>query len=172
MAQSLAYIIKKYKRFKKRYPDSWIAHCQSQQTLPLAIHVASLSQNAAGQKHPHQYRLRKNDLKAFERQLLQSMVVINKAQNFDSLHTIVKQNAPKGIGPLAIYDTAVRIGAFLNLSPDHIYLHAGTREGAKKLIPNLTENTIDKNHLPAPLRNSNLNCYELEDLLCIYKDEF
>ena len=40
----------------------------------------------------------------------------------------------KGIGELTIYDTALRIGFYLDIYPDKVYLHAGTREGAKRLI--------------------------------------
>ena len=32
-----------------------------------------------------------------------------------------------------VYDTAVRIGAYLNLEPEEVYLHAGTKKGAAAL---------------------------------------
>ena len=34
---------------------------------------------------------------------------------------------------LTVYDTALRIGAHLDIMPDRIYLHAGVKEGAKAL---------------------------------------
>jgi hypothetical protein len=172
MSQRITGIIRQYKRWKNQNPDSWVAHCRAQRTLQGAIHSATLSENAAGQKHPHQYRLKRTDLENFEANLLQNKSAIQTSADFDSLHTIVKESACKGIGELTIYDTAVRLGAFLNLYPDRIYLHAGTRVGANKLVPNLTGAAINKSQLPVPLRNSDLNCYELEDLLCVYKDQF
>jgi hypothetical protein len=36
-----------------------------------------------------------------------------------------------GIGTLTASDTALRIGGFLKLQPDRVYLHAGTKDGAK-----------------------------------------
>ncbi|MEK7411500.1 MAG: hypothetical protein AAB327_09000, partial [Actinomycetota bacterium] len=38
------------------------------------------------------------------------------------------------LGPLYVYDTALRIGAKKGQMPKVVYLHAGTREGAKKLV--------------------------------------
>lgn len=38
-----------------------------------------------------------------------------------------------GLGELYVYDTTLRIGAKLNLFPDKVYLHAGTRLGATAL---------------------------------------
>ena len=39
------------------------------------------------------------------------------------------------IGDLTVYDISTRIGAFLKLEPNRIYLHAGTRIGARALLP-------------------------------------
>ena len=51
------------------------------------------------------------------------------------MHDIVSDVAADfhGIGSLTVYDTATRIGAFLKLEPDRVYLHAGTRDGARAL---------------------------------------
>jgi hypothetical protein len=38
-----------------------------------------------------------------------------------------------GFGKLAVYDTACRIGVYLGLSPEVVYLHAGTTESAKPI---------------------------------------
>lgn len=163
-------IIRQYRIFKGQNPDTWIQHCQNQNNLVDAIHFAALSINMNGKKHPHQYRLQRRHLRSLERNLLRSQIQISNAQDFDMLYRIVEGCRTKGIGDLAIYDTAVRIGAYLGLIPRRIYLHAGTKVGAKKLIGNITSNTLTKNQLPEPFRSSNLSCYELEDLLCIYKN--
>ena len=36
-------------------------------------------------------------------------------------------------GKLAVYDTACRLGVYLKLAPEVVYLHAGTAKGAKAL---------------------------------------
>jgi hypothetical protein len=74
-----------------------------------------------------------------------------------------------GIGELTVYDTAVRIGARFQLEPDRVYLHAGTRDGAKALLDvDGPREAIERDELPAQLRV--LSPREIEDLLCIYKD--
>jgi len=170
--QKLNDIIQQYVRFKRRNPDEWIQHSKKQKHLRDAIQGAALSINGQGEKHPHQYRLQKKNMQAFANNLINLERDIQNIQDFDGLIKIVESAAPNGIGELMIYDTAVRIGAFLGLSPSKVYLHAGTRKGLNKLVKNFKGDTIEKNQLPKPFKNSNLNCFELEDLLCIYKDQF
>ena len=101
--------------------------------------------------------------------VLKNINNIRNAADFNSLHNAVQNFRVPGIGELAIYDTAVGIGAFLNLQPTIIYLHAGAKVGLEKLLGPYNQTTINKNQLPADFANSNLTCYELEDMLCIYK---
>jgi hypothetical protein len=72
-----------------------------------------------------------------------------------------------GIGELTVYDTALRIGAHFGLEPERVYVHAGTREGARALGFENRRTTIDMNELPEPLQR--LSAREAEDMLCIYK---
>jgi hypothetical protein len=60
---------------------------------------------------------------------------IGTANSFADLIGIVASIAEgvSGLGELYIYDTALRIGAKSGLEPDMVYLHAGTRKGAKAL---------------------------------------
>jgi hypothetical protein len=53
---------------------------------------------------------------------------LKKAKSFAELHHIVaKEIGPiRGIGDLAVYDIAHRIGAYLGREPEAVYLHAGT----------------------------------------------
>ena len=71
----------------------------------------------------------------------------------------------RGIGELAVYDIACRIGAFLGFRPDRVYLHAGTREGARAL--GLRGASVRKIDLPGAF--GCLSPAEIEDCLCIYK---
>jgi len=79
----------------------------------------------------------------------------------------------KGVGELTIYDTANRIGAHLGLKPEHIYLHAGTKKGAEKLLGHrIKAKHINAHDLPPAFQNKALSNAALEDILCIYKDQF
>jgi hypothetical protein len=73
-----------------------------------------------------------------------------------------------GIGELTIYDTAHRIGAYLRLAPENVYLHAGTRQGAKALGFKGSWASIPRREFPKAL--SRLRANEIEDCLCIYKN--
>ena len=75
-----------------------------------------------------------------------------------------------GIGPVTIYDTAQRIGYRLGLAPDRVYLHAGTREGARKLGLDTSHEYLLPEELPFPLQK--LAPADVEDFLCRYKDKF
>ncbi|MEO0269567.1 MAG: hypothetical protein ABIN73_07505 [candidate division WOR-3 bacterium] len=56
-------------------------------------------------------------------------------------------------------------------SPDKVYLHAGTKEGAKNLGLNTKgKKALQINELPKELKD--LSPIEIEDILCIYRDKF
>jgi hypothetical protein len=172
MAIKLFLIIRHYQQFKANYPDTWKNDCQGQHNLEDAITLAASCKDSTGKKHPHQFRLKNAVLLNLERQLLNSIAAIRLCANFDALYRYILANKPPGVGPLCSYDVAVRIGAYLGYEPLNIYLHAGTRIGLEKLIGRVNSDVIPKAFLPNALRNSNLTCYELEDLLCIYKNRF
>jgi len=103
--------------------------------------------------------------------LLEAVEELRKSRNFEELIKVVERKIGgiKGIGALTVYDTAHRIGAYLGVEPERVYLHAGTREGAKVLGLQWRERTIDLEELPKPLQQ--LRPYEVEDLLCLYRQE-
>jgi hypothetical protein len=74
------------------------------------------------------------------------------------------------LGELYYYDTALHIGAKLGLMPVKVYLHAGTKDGARRLKLSCRNKTIDFDQLPIELRC--LAPYEIEDFLCIFKKGF
>ena len=91
--------------------------------------------------------------------------------SFEDLFKIISENRIFGFGKLAIYDTALRIGYFLRLYPEQIYLHAGTSKGAKKLGIKINKRKkIEISELPKEFHK--LNASEIEDILCIFKDRF
>jgi hypothetical protein len=96
---------------------------------------------------------------------------IRKCRDFAQLHALVEAaiSQVQGVGALFIYDTALRIGAKLGVKPKRVHLHRGTRMGAKSLGLNHNQPALQQSELPAALRI--LAPHEVEDLLCIYKNE-
>jgi len=139
-----------------------------QRSLEDAIREAALSRLPGGRRHPHQRRIPLSVLQAAERRLQAIGAQLRAAKSFAELHDIIDRHIKpiRGIGELAVYDIAHRIGAYLRHAPEAVYLHAGTREGARAL--NFAGKTIDVSELPAGLRK--LSAAEIEDCLCIYKD--
>lgn len=71
------------------------------------------------------------------------------------------------VGELYVYDAALRLGAHLGLAPTFVYLHAGTRLGARALGLGQGRAYLEMHELPLPLQA--LSPDEVESFLCIYK---
>jgi hypothetical protein len=162
-------IISNYRKLKKNKPDTWLSYCESQSDLQSAINCASLAKNQLDKRHPHQYRLKQSNLQLLADTLNQKSSEILNLKTFDELYNLVSSIKISGIGALTIYDTANRIGKYLGIEPEYIYIHAGTKAGLEKLIGHTKLQKINKQDLPEPLKNSDLTPAELEDVLCIYK---
>jgi hypothetical protein len=136
-----------------------------------AISCAALGQLPDGRRHPHQYRVRTDALWESRRRLLAIAPALASAASFDELFDRVSSEIElvDGIGELAVYDTALRIGARFNLPPTKVYLHAGTRTGVRALGLQHKKAYIDVPELPLELQV--LSAREAEDALCIYKHE-
>jgi hypothetical protein len=146
------------------------------QTLPEAIHRACRSQvpkkHGRGLKrHSHQpLRSVPDDalLEAASR-LERRAADIGAATDFSGLHALVDAGIRpiSGIGELAVYDIALRIGAYRGLRPSEIYLHAGTREGVAAIGLDAARKSIPMTSLPVEIQS--LGADEAEDVLCIYR---
>jgi hypothetical protein len=134
-----------------------------------AIRRAALCEFPDGKRHPHQCLIPGRLLELAEERLLAAAKRLAKAQDFDELHDIVKREIGfvHGIGKLMVYDIAHRIGAYFGKTPRLIYLHRGTKEGAA--ILGFRGETLDPAVLPSAF--GQLTPAEIEDCLCIYKDE-
>lgn len=171
--QKIINIIKHYKSWKQENSDTWVEHCKNQEKLVDAIAYAALAENHLGKRNGHQRRLKKINLEKFAGNLIEKEETIQKATSFDKLLKIVEECKINGIGKLACYDTAHRIGKKIGLHPEFIYLHAGTKKGAEKILgKRLSQKFIHRTELPNPFHNKNLSNDEIEDILCIYKDRF
>jgi hypothetical protein len=146
----------------------WFAH---QPSLDAAIESAALAINSRGKRYSHQRRLTRAALKEAFHCLVDEAEEIERARDFDELFKIVRTAVKpiQGIGELYIYDTSFRIGANLNLFPTKVYLHAGTRRGVRALGLDHRAHTLKVSALPKQLHC--LDPHELEDILCIFKDE-
>ena len=74
-----------------------------------------------------------------------------------------------GIGELTEYDIASRIAACYGIYPQKVYLHAGTREGAKKIgLKTYKDRHLEISKFPKWLQGE--EPYVIEDFLCVCKD--
>jgi hypothetical protein len=123
----------------------------------------------SGKRHPHQRRIPAASLAAAGRGLLAAD--LTGCSSFEELHDEVEDMVGDiyMIGPLVIYDVSRRIGAYLGLEPSLVYLHSGTRHGARALGLGRGRPTLKMSELPRELHR--LSAAEGEDFLCIYTEE-
>jgi hypothetical protein len=142
-------------------------YCQ-QPTLDDALENAALARLPSGKRAHHQRRLPASSLNAAWKALKQCD--FNVIDDFHELFCLIDEKVRPidGIGELYVYDTALRIGAFLHLAPDRIYLHAGVRVGARSLGFSGGDFIVCSD-LPAEFVV--LEPHQIEDCLCIYKRE-
>jgi hypothetical protein len=141
-------------------------------SLELAVHHAALATDERGKRYSHQCRIPGTSLNRARTVLVSSIPALRGCKSFHDLHSLLVERLRKvrGLGELYCYDTALRIGAFFGLSPELVYLHSGTRVGAKALGLNVSGSFVAPEQVPAPVRA--LSPSEIEDFLCIYKDRF
>jgi len=135
-------------------------------TLAEAIRHAT---GSVGKVPDHQRRVGRETLRKACSRLLRYESQIEGCRSFDDLLNVIERHTAsiRRFGRLAVYDTACRIGVYLGLSPTRVYLHAGTREGARALGLETSRGSLEMDELPWPLRL--LEPWECEDFLCIYK---
>jgi hypothetical protein len=142
---------------------------EKERNLSAAIRRAALCQREDGKRYSHQRRIPRRVLEAAELRLQAAERSLAKVADFEALFRLVheKIGAIDGIGALTIYDIAHRIGAYLRKEPTRVYLHAGTRVGALAL--GIEGDVVNPEILPKQF--SRLSAAEVEDCLCIYKDD-
>jgi hypothetical protein len=122
--------------------------------------------------HPHQCRIGGKKLKSAGKLLSQYHAdEIRQCLDFAALHELLKATLGKmkGVGELTVYDIAHRLGAYLGFRPTDVYLHRGVRKGAKALGLDTRRESIPMDEFPKELRR--LNPEQLEDALCIYRND-
>lgn len=169
---SLESIIQMYRRHNLPKLEAHLANYR-RLTMNEAVSHAALAERVSEKtglwnRHDHQRRLKRSSLQAGLERLQQTR--IEDCRSFHELLTSVERviGGIPGIGELMVYDTSLRLGAKLGLEPDRVYLHSGTRTGAKRLGLRTDRKWLSSDELPADLRQ--LPPCQVEDLLCIYKD--
>ena len=139
-----------------------------QRSPSAAIRKAALCELPSGKRPPHQRRIPGALLEQVEARLQGIGRKLASAANFAVLHRAVDEEIGgiKGIGALTVYDIAHRIGAHFEKSPERVYLHAGTRTGARMF--NIGGDSFDPKILPKAFLR--LAPSEIEDCLCIYDE--
>lgn len=149
----------KQRRFWKRKP--W------EEALRAAAFCEIQNCNGRVVRHPHQYRIPRVALAKVYAKLVK--LDLRSTKDFEELHCCVDRaiRPIKGIGDLAIYDIAHRIGLNRRREPKRVHLHAGAREGARAL--GIRSKSAAVSGFPHAFHR--LDAAEIEDCLCIYKDE-
>lgn len=161
-------IVRDYIRRYRPRSDADVRFMRGCASLEEALDVAGLCRNADGKRHGHQRRIPEAVLRKARLRL--GKADPRRASSFADLHNLVEHTIRpiRGIGPLAVYDITHRLGCYLGLEPEEVYLHAGTKVGANAL-GFARARTLDPADLPRAFRR--LRPHEIEDCLCIYKDE-
>ena len=138
--------------------------------------------DASGKIHPHQRRISGLARKQFALDLQNYQAAIHNSVNFGELYENIEKFCKKsGIAELTVYDTAMRLGAFLEkhkggcFKQQEVFLHNGAMEGAKKLFRQgkITKKPGSRMPLSAFAECfPNKDAWEVEEILCIYKDNF
>jgi len=139
--------------------------------LEKAILYSVFGKTDKRKKHPHQYRLKNSLLDLVSKLILENKKQLLLCKSFDEILTCINKitKSTKGFGPLAIYDTSLRIASNLGYMPEKIYLHCGTFIGAKNLGLNIKKGYLYTDELPREFYK--INEVDIEACLCIYKDK-
>jgi hypothetical protein len=160
---TLTKIVRAYVRGYRQLAQSEIDFYAVLPSLGEAVRRAARAERPDGKRHGHQTRIRRSAIREAERRL--ARLDLRKLQDFHELHSLIAEaiGHVSGIGELMVYDTSVRIGAKLGLEPEAVYLHAGTRVGAKAIGLGASVAYLNVSDLPAPFRV--LRPREIEDVL-------
>jgi len=167
-------IIRKYYLDYKPLAQAELSFYRQQKSLRDTIEKAALAIDSRGKRCSHQSRLKKETLEQAKRILIDNIELIEKVHHFDDLIELIDEllRPVNGTGDLYIYDTALRIGVKKGVFPTKVYLHSGTRSGAMALGFDGEAKTLEKSDFLAMSPDFEpLQPYEIENMLCIYKDE-
>ena len=176
-------ILQDYENNKDRFWRSELQYYKCLPNLSMPLEEAGLFHKDAMHRGNHQRRILKTSRDFFAKALCSDKIktCIEKSENFEVLYKIVDELRGLGIGELTVYDTTMRLGAFLEkqkrkrFRPLGVYLHNGALDGAKKLL--------SRGLIQGPLSSvvsidvfsdifPGLETWEIEEVLCLYKHNF
>lgn len=168
----LAALVEKYRRCYLPGLQATLASCRPPSPLASVIKAACVMTPGA-RKHSHQYRIPRDVLHTVGEGLLERQRQLRGCGSFEELLDTVEGAGSKGFGRLAVYDTALRIGACIGQLPKRVYLHAGTRKGCETLLGReATRGNMSLSKEDFPDEVQTLEPHEIEDFMCIFKDDF
>ncbi len=164
--ETLADLIREYKR---EYGDHQRARRRQFRDFASITEAIKHATGSVGKVPDHQRRVGREALTRASDQLLRHQEEIESCETFAEILALVEASTAgvRRFGRLAVYDTACRLGVYLGVEPEAVYLHAGTADGAKALGLGTSRGYLEMDELPAPFRL--LEPWECEDFLCIYK---
>jgi hypothetical protein len=168
--QSLSTLVAIYRRKHGPRIAAYLDYFTKLTSLDDAIRFACHGKE--GKIHGHQHLVGKEKLEQARKTLQRHADEITSCESFKKLLTLVEDRTSgiDGFGVLAVYDTSLRLGVYLGIWPEVVYLHAGTKKGCKALGVVTKGGTVEIEKLPKPVRR--LEPYQAEDFLCIFKDAF
>jgi hypothetical protein len=172
---SLTAIIRDYLVNFQREHEEEMMWFRNQGSFEDAMRLATQAQDGRGRRYSHQRRIKLQAITGASRALAEVYDDLRKCSSFHELWSLIGSSLEsiKGVRELYVYDCASRLGAHLGLQPERVYLHAGTREGAKNLglltQRGVRTRWLEPRNLPLALRT--LPPSDVENLLCIYKAE-
>lgn len=161
--------------------DDVVTWCAEAPSWRVAVYRAVASRRPSGKMHNHQSKVKESDRSWFGDLILREWPTANNGwpRSFDEFHDRLVEIRPHGIGPVTTYDVAVRIGAFLKLEPESLYLHAGVRQGWLELLPvepfGFRRRWAGIERIEPSLWPEEFTGWkadELEDFLCTYRELF
>jgi hypothetical protein len=144
----------------------------NERSLEEALEFAALAKDSRGKRFSHQRRLTRKSLQQGKQFIMGLHGAFQMAESFEEILKTIRDVTAQvhGLGELYAYDTALRISAKTGHEPKHVYLHAGTRVGAKRLGISTNRDYVPMLELPEALQQ--LKAHEVESFLCIYKNQF
>jgi hypothetical protein len=166
--KTLADLIHEYKR---EYGEPHRADREGGRDFDNLTEAIKHATGSVGKVPDHQRRVGRKILTKACNRLLRLKDEINACESFADLIDLIEEHTSDiyRFGTLAVYDTACRLGVYLGLEPEVVYLHAGTAKGAKALGLDTSRGYLEIGELPKPL--GMLEPWECEDFMCIYKVE-
>ncbi len=168
--------IEEYNKLNKNNLENELEHFRKGKEIG---NLERVIRSASDKSRKHQHRIKKNSLQQGQCILLidenQQEIWKLRNENFEKLYNKIVEllKDVEGLGDLYYYDTALRIGVFFGLYPEKIYLHSGAGIGADNLIGKKitsSEKFIEKNNLPCHELFDEMECYQIENFLCLFRD--